>query len=815
MTVLIFFLVIFLSLPFLKLKGQAWVKHYQTESTRMLSDQASSHLVYSIKPKQWLTFNLVEGTQQLKIISNAHIRKPKVLTLDDNWMYTLRYQLLNSDGDVITDKLYHQRSRLTSYRDEYGDMFFGSFYSGHSLTPLDGRLIKFSMNTIAQATTIRISFIQQNHEVEETSIRLYIPAKVSEHRLATMWLRMSDKHKETIAKHSVYPATLLSETEKINLLKHQWKPVGPVGVEGRDYTARTLYILKEIESEKLEETVLAAGLQIDSEHLGIISIPEQGGQLSLQLTAFDGSALTSPVDVQLNWFGRTREQRWQRQIQGSADHVLPSPRYPVQGGLLQIKTDQPVLVQAFLHTDDQQSLEITPKPLHITSYQAIHGIDYQVLHENNQPTAIRIDIRQVLGKTSSAEKTELEYQWFNPQQQLVNSGFLSISSTPSVFDRLTGDLRNFSLSDPIRYYLTIPDNVSRLRLISKRDDLLVNTYNQPYQYKKIQRVPENSYILLDKKYWYPTWFVLRPTDEKNILKQQWAVRIAAQYRPPEDDPMLLADQYIWEDYRPLEPTNAHYILTKMSYGKEYRDEALSSVFCQLQPNQVNPIGLKNYGDLPRLSPELIYIRPRKSAFDFSVLIGQKQHLSMSTMGQQGSFRLSNLTHGPHNFTIQTQDNGKWLMNMINHCQSEAFLKRRVFELNNQTLTFIYNNQQMTDQTFSAQFYTAYGNDKRSVIQVSIEAMQQQPMSTIKKNWTFTRRSYDIRAIKGAPSVVLNKHGYNLNSGERFFIPFKQDMPKGQYQIKMTLMQGAPGYVALSQLKPGIFEQRRFYRETND
>ena len=81
--------------------------------------------------------------------------------------------------------------------------------------------------------------------------------------------------------------------------------------------------------------------------------------------------------------------------------------------------------------------------------------------------------------------------------------------------------------------------------------------------------------------------------------------------------MLLADQYIWEDYRPLESVNAHYILTKMSHGKKYRDEALTRVFCQLQPNQINRIDLKNYGNLPRLSPELIYIRPKKSAFDFS------------------------------------------------------------------------------------------------------------------------------------------------------------------------------------------------------
>ena len=59
------------------------------------------------------------------------------------------------------------------------------------------------------------------------------------------------------------------------------------------------------------------------------------------------------------------------------------------------------------------------------------------------------------------------------------------------------------------------------------------------------------------------------------------------------------------------------------------------------------------------------------------------------------------------------------------------------------------------------------------------------------------------------SIVLYSHGLYLNSGEGFFIPFTRDLPKGLYQIKMTLKQEASVYLALSQVKPGFINSDDF------
>lgn len=811
--VLMILFILYYAAPLLWQKGQNWVDRYKTGGMWALSDSVTTSLVYPVKPAKWLTFAIPKGTRQLRIISNAHITKPDILNPEDSWKYALRYQLLDSEGKIIMDELYHQRSRLTAYKDKQGGIFFGNFYSGRGFTPLDGRLILLSMSKIQQATSVRLSFVRQNTEVEEIAIRFYIPDKVAEHLIGSIWLRMNTKQKQILAKHSVYPPVLLTESEKYNLLKNKWQAMGPKGIQDRDYSAKTLYILKEIEADRLEENfIIAEGLQIYPQHPGIVAILEQGGKLTLQLKALDGSPLLHPVDLELSWFGRTRDQRWLRDAQWQSENS--ELNYAVEGGLLQIKASEQVLVHAFLETLDSQIINITPKPLMITAYQASPGVDYQLLHAYGQTTPMRIDIRRVYDENSVNSEAKVEYQWLDDKKQLIENGTLAINFEPSNYDRFKGKTEDLKVSDPVSYYFNVPSNISYIRLISRQNDIWVNAYNQPWHYQKKQRVPESSYVSLDKKHWYPAWFLLRPDNEQSLVKQQSMGKIAAQYRPPEDELLADASQYLWEDFRPQEQTEARYLLTPQN-SLVYRDQALASVYCQLPVNQSYAISFKAYGNLAGVSPELIYLRTQKSVFDVSFSVDERINFNSSAIGQQGSFRLVEQITGDHAIKINTQDGGQWLMNYISACSTEAFLKRRVFKLKDRQLTFLYSNDQAGDKTLSARFYAAEDNEVRSVIQVAIEPLEKIASKKIQQHWTFNKRSYDIRAPEGEPSMVLDNAEHYLNSGESFFIPFKRDMPAGLYQITIALKQGASGYLSLSQIKPGLYQQRRFYRETND
>lgn len=809
---LIFLSIIVYASPQLWQSAQDWRQRYKTEEMPTQPGSVSSSLVYLIKPEQWLSYTIAEGTQQLRIISNGHIEKPDNTTLVNNWKYILRYQLLDKTGKLILDKTYHQRSHLSAYKNKNGAVFYGNYYTGQSFTPLDSRLILLSIAAIKQAKTIRISFIQQSPEVKEIAVRLYIPAKVADTGLARLWLRMSEKKKQMLAKHSVYPHTLLSATEKRNLLKNQWQPVGPDGIEGEDYFSRTLYMLRETGAEKIIESKIAMGLHIDKNHPGIIAIPEQGGILTIDLKTVDGIQLNTLADLQLNWYGRTREQRWSNHVKWLPDQGKLS--FPVQGGLLQIKASEQLLAHAFLNIAEKQTIDITPKPLLIKAYLADHQVDYPVLHVNNQPTPMRVDIRSIYQKNSSNSEATLTYQWFDHQLKMIKSAQLSINNLPSLYDRLSGKHKDLQVTEPVSYYFKLPANISLFRLVSDQPGLIVNAYNQPWQFEKKQRVPENSYVSLDKKNWSPAWFMLQPANERKLIKQLAVRKIAAQYHPPEDNPDIVADQYLWQDYRPQEKTETQYILTEIK-KQAIRDEALASVYCQLTRNQIHRINLKTFANLPSLTPELIYLRNQDKSFNVSVQVDNNLALSKSAIGRQGSFRLPEQTLGKHHIKVTTKGGGQWLMNHISDCSSQTFLKRRVFKLNNQPLTFLYNNEQVEEKTLSARFYADKNNTDRSVVQVAIKPLNKLPTKKIQQHWTFTHRAFDIRAPQGKPSAVLHNHGHFLNNGESFFIPFKQDLPKGLYRIKISLKQGAPGYLALTQLQHGLHEQRRFYWETNE
>ncbi len=809
---LILFYLLYLSIPVILDKTEAWIERYQVGSNQLQAKPTSNSLVYPVKPEQWINFNIPEGVQQLKIISNAHIKRPDTLTIEDNWTYVLRYQLIDHYDQVIVDSLYHQRSRLTAYRTPDNEIFFGNFYSGYDFTPLDGRLILLSIPEVQQAKSLRISVIRQSHEIEETAIRVYVPRKLSAKNLSSVWLRMSNKHKEALAKHSVYPATLLSETEKTNLLTQQWQPVGPAGIEGIDYESKTLYIIKELEQDNQGELLVAAGLQINAEYPGIIAIPESGGELSIRLTELDGTPLLNSVNAQLNWYGRLRQQRWQRTVNMSPenDHV----NFAIGGGLLEIKSLTPALVHAMLKTANGEDIDITPKPLMIPGYIAKQGINYQVLHVNNQPTTFRVDIRKIYTDYQSDLPATVKFQWYDKNQQLLDSGELPINPGLSSYDRLTGDQQAFKVSDPVSYFLNIPGEVSQIKLTSERDDLIVNTYNQPYQFRKILQVPENSYVSLDKKNWFPSWFLLRPSNQQTLIKQLGMIKVATQYRPPQNKLESFSQQYFWEDYQPEQRTIARYILAKMDIPV-YRDEALASVYCQLKANRRNRVKLKSYGNLPQVSPELLFKRTKHSPFDVSVQIDNSLNLELPAIGKQGSFRLPALSRGLHNISLSTPGHEQWLMNYVSTCPTQSFLKRRVFKFKNRQLSFLIENKQSKDRVFSARFFSKYGIKDRSVIDVSIEPVRKRVPGKIQNNWTYTKRRYDIRPPAGMKTIVLNSHGRYLNSGESFFIPFNSDMPKGLYRIRLHLRQGATGYLALSQITPGLHEQLRFYNETHD
>lgn len=803
---------LWLSLPVFFAHVQQWLKHLQTDDWNTLSATVRNSLSYPVTDRQWLSFAIPEGSQQLRIITNAHIQPSQALTPNPDWTYALRYELLDHNGVVLTNGLYRHHSTLTAYKDQSGKLVYNNYYANRNILPLDGRLILLGMQPVKAARFLRVRLEAGDGVIKEAALRVYIPTKISEHQLANVWLRMSQEQKDNLAGNSIYPASLLSDEEKANLLKHQWQAVGPQGIDGKDYQTMTLYTRddKEIGAFGDDKPLLAAGLQADAMHYGVIALPEGGGRLSLAFKALDGSALTSAVAADLQWFGRGTDRRWRHNAVWTASSNRLD--YRLDGGLLVIKPTSPIIINAYLSTATEAERDISDASTAIKTYLADAGVDYNIVHYQQQPTALRVDVRRLLIAGATPLPQSLHYQCLNARQQVVADGELSALAQASLFDRVGAIIEPQNISDPVSYYFNLPAEVTGFRLLANTPDFLVNAYNQPVGFTKRQKVPEDAYIATDTQDARLTWFPLRAQNDDSLARQLRVQWLNGQYRPPEDDPDVLAGRYVWRDYMPQGETAARYLLTEYS-GDAPRTDALASVYCALPVNQDLSVSLAALTGLRSVSPELIYLRDDGGPFSAELWMHRHKALALNLMGRQGIIRLSETALGDRPLRLNTDSGGRWLMNYQAQCHGQRYLKRRVFALNaGAGLDFVVQHGAI-DEVLSARWYSPLNTVERSQIKVDIDAMTAVSPAVVSTTWTNRKQLYDIRPLPSKAMPVLHTQGQALSNGELFAIPLNSDLPAGEYRIHIALAKGSPGYVMLSQTLPGVHDQRRFYLES--
>lgn len=799
----------------------AWLEEHRKIKAFGLAGSAQRSLAYHLSAGQWLEFALPEASRQLRVVSNLNVNlhgDSPVQTAGppQRWQYALHYQLIDSRGKLLADQVYYQNSRLTVYRDAQGDFYHANYYSDSPLTPLDGRLMLLGSRALPQAAYLRLKLETAEPQAADAVVRVYVPAKIAEHRIGTRWLRLNEKQQETLANHSVYPASHLSEQEKLNLIRHQWDPVGPRGVQGKDYHSRFLYALDDISYDKMDTLIAPFGAISDTQHAVTLALPEAGGRLFLELRAAAADLqVSSGVPIGLRWFGRTQKERWQREMlwngkEGQLD-------FQVAGGLLEVRATAPLAVtKAWLQpAGGGEKSEIAVQPFTTAAVYADAGVEYNVLHVDNKPAAIRIDVRRVFSG-EAAEPPPLVYQWLNRDGQSVQSGELRAPNVPSQYDRLKQAEGEYEVSDAQHYYFNVPASVQRIRISAKRHDLLVSLYNQPDALLRRTRIPEGVYAGAQAdETQFPGWFIVKPRNEKALLMQQLIAQLSVQLRPPEDDPHLARGVYLWQDYLPDNQRQTYYLLTPYEADVR-RDEALSNLYCQLPLNRGFHAAVKGYGARRTVTPELIFVHPDAQAVDFSFTANQRELMQATSAGRQGVFYLPELATGPYRLQLSSRSDSQWLMNNIDNCSGAQYLKRKVFPLDRRhKLIFTVEHGAAQNETLSAMIHAAAHSEKRSLIQVEIAALQAaggEAGAQAFSDWTFRRRLFDVRQPQDDASLLLFTGGARLNAGERFFIPVNSDLPAGQYRITISLADGAPGFITLSKVTPGMHAQRYFYRE---
>ena len=770
-------------------------------------------VVYMLDKTSWLEMSLPPETDIVRIVTNASVATSLVSRPSDSWQYAFRYQLVNDSGNVVLDKVYHNRTGLVKIKDKKtGEEFTPSFYLERDITPTAGQIVQINLAGIQHVSKLRIKLDSIAAPLLDVALRAYFHEQVSEHKLAYLWQRMYDEKKRALSKGNIYSHEMLLDQEVRNLLSQIQRPLSPSGIEGRSYHSRVLYSMNEYEGQQLFEPVIPAGVWVDNQHHGVIPVPESGGDVLLNFVRANPDASLPPAStIHIRWYGRGPAQRADYSIAWSGKPV--QFRHVFDGGLLEISASDSMAVRGYL-VSNKEKKEITPAPIYMREYlmQGGAAVDYEISHNGNQPTPFRVDFRYIVPAVPMRLDEQLpvvEYDLLDATGVVLKSGSIQVSKPASVFERVVGDVNGMILSDPSTYYFSLPAKVIKIRFRSTNPAMMV-AYNRPADLVHLVKVPESSYVSDFDDWNQPAWFPIRPTGYQDLILGNRSMLITLQHRPPEDKPDLLTGRYLWEDYHPQGNWLARHLFTPIEDTGVMRDEAFPSIYRPVPSGRDVDLNLRAMQGINYVMPSLAYFRTANTPFEITVFIDGKLYFKTMASGRQGEIQLPAMAISHHRVRLNVSSTAKLYIN-YGEPKPGALLKRLGNRLDKKTMSFVYDRTTHCEETLSLRLHVPFGVKARSSILVRMQNITPIPFEPL-AGWSFGLRRYDIRPDMTTRVAVMGANGELVDRGQSFFIPLGAELPTGQYRIFITLEKGSGGYLTLSRVTPGVFQERKIFKE---
>lgn len=771
-----------------------------------------SSIGYVLDREQWTRFPVNTALQSIRLVSNATIPSDAAVGgADVEWGYAIQIQFLDRKRRILRDHVHYYRSKVTWFEDQrFSGPITSSFFIDPKIQPTDGRVSLISLRGVPAATSIRVRIAAMDPGVRDVVLRVYAPERVPEHKLATAWSHLSLEQRKSLARGNVYDIDLLTEEERKNLVRQRWVGVGPVGVAGQHYRIRKIYTFRNIEGVELAQPVPPFGLYVSETRHGVIPIPDGGGHVLMRFERVNIEDQSSGF-LKLRWMDpggrvtRTFEEKWR------------GPRHLVEmdldAGTLEIISNHEGAVRAFVERQGQQQ-EITPSYPYLAIYlTGEEPVQFGVHHVLNQPTVMRFDIRRVWLEGTPDACSGVDYRLLDRSGRELAHGTMNAPASPSAYDIMTGGWSDGRVSDPVRHYLWLPADVASVAF-SSVCPLGVNGYDRPYGFIWTTHVPEDYDVAktLDLKSRIPGWFSVRPVNLKSLLLRNRTPLIQVQIHPRAEEEVraLMAGQYHWQDYQPEGHHYARWLLVPRESPLPPRKRSLPGFYLRLEPDQETAVLLDS--ETGAMRPNLIFIRNTARPGKISLRVDDRSYARLDVAGLVGEVRLPMLKAGKHRLLLQTD---KATTCYISHANAmeHVYIKRLVYPVGKAPLNFVVEKSATeAEKVLSARLFMPTGRLAPVRVHVRITGAKR-PFYRRLNGWTFVERVFVVappEQIERAP--VLGKAAMYMDMGQSFFIPLRADLPPGRYTISLSLEQDIQGFVALTNVLPGAYEERQMVEE---
>ncbi len=198
--------------------------------------QAQRFLVYRLDPDRATTVRFSQPVRLVRIVTHPVIA-PGAVTPGRGWKYSVIAELLGLDGAVVAR---HEVWSRSVFLDAAGKPIgpFRFYRGSRQVVTLGDELRIAAPVPVAQ---MRLFKGRADPGVLAIDARAYERRPILESRLDATFVRFNPQEQADLARGNAFPVALLTPEEKHNLVRNQWRPLGPLGIEGRDYQSLVLY----------------------------------------------------------------------------------------------------------------------------------------------------------------------------------------------------------------------------------------------------------------------------------------------------------------------------------------------------------------------------------------------------------------------------------------------------------------------------------------------------------------------------------------------------------------------------------------------
>ena len=810
----------------LGLYGKATIESTFYGSRAVNREDARSVPATLLTRDEWVEFQILHDATTVRLLTNAALQSVDAPDHDLTnprlgWRYTVEYELLDAQRNVVDASEYHFRTQIRKLLDQRtGKPIYPIFLGRSGLVSAQTRPMQLAIDGFPQRPVVlRVRLKSTDAGIQEVVGRSLSRIQREDFDQRYTWNRLSEQRRELICKYTVYQPDLLTTTERTNLLKWRWAQTPTIGESPR----RHLFFVGSFDDQEVRDEQLPFGMFADQNWLATVPVPEGEGLIRLQFTALD--PINHPADVvDIQWFGIDSTDRVTRK------HTLRNETTELTmrlaGGLLQL--DSPVRVvtrvywQPAISSPPQAGaeIEITPPPILVKAFVADdQAVQYSISHLDLQPTPVRLSLRYPYGPhfsnvaiassddlvARSVGTIQATWEYLDDADNTLASGVLSFDPVVSRYDHLELVAGPEWLSEPSQHFFLVPAKVTRLRVRSHNCRLLVSAAVRPLGMSRVTRVPEDYHAFDRLQSPNRTWFALNPPNEKDLVQANRSIILRAKTRPPERNEDILAGNYRWQSFQPRGQWIGRQMLVPKALDFNVRDQAVGSIFFELQAH--TPYEFQAFDSAADLPARLIVIAddgPGKVSVQVNgrnvysqQILSAHSEIDLSDVALPGSGTISVDSSSPARFFLA----GRELLN------ADRFLKRTAQRLGKKPLRFQYEKRTHQDELLTIQLYRGRGDQDRCQLRVKIGADQLPATnSNPLAGWTVRDRTYDLRPHADQGSLLIGAD-MPVDVGHRCFVRLGQDLQPGIYQIQIERIDDGPdGFVLMYQTLPGQFPE---------